>query len=105
MRDVTVDEPNSNLQRYANCMDSLWEPFGEPHSWVEKEACIFSWLDEPEDPTIGAYLWRKQNVFGVQVEIKICILLSAKAHIIEYIAMQSEAIDDERLQAALNSST
>ena len=44
-------------------------------------------------------------VHGVQVQWRIRILQSAKAHILEYIAMQSEAIDDERLQAALNSST
>ena len=41
-------------------------------------------------------------MFGVQVESKICILLLAKAHILEYVAMQSEAIDDARLQNALN---
>ena len=78
-------------------MASMWEPSKEPYSWVEKEACIFSWLDEPEDPTTGAYQWRKNNVFGVLVESTICILLWAKAHILEYIAMQTEAIDKARL--------
>ena len=38
----------------------------------------------------------------MQVESRIRILKSAKAHILEYIAMQSEAIDDERMQEALN---
>ena len=87
-----MDEPSSTVQRYANCMDSMWEPSGEPHSWVEKEACIFSWLNEPELSTTDTWRWRKQNVFGVQVESKVCIQLSAKAHILEYIAMQTEAI-------------
>ena len=41
-------------------------------------------------------------MFGVQIESKICILQSAKAHILEYIAMQTEAIDDDRLHVALN---
>ena len=50
----------------------------------------------------GAFQRRKRNVFGSQVESKIRILQSAKAHILEYIAMQTEAIDDDRLQAALN---
>ena len=50
MQGRAVDEPNSIIQHYANCMDSMWEPSGEPHRWVEKVACIFSWLDEPEDP-------------------------------------------------------
>ena len=36
------------------------------------------------------------------VSSKIRILQSAKAHILEYIAMQIEAIDDDQVQAALN---
>ena len=97
-----VDGPGSSAQRYANCMDSLREPSGESHSWVEKEACIFSWVDEPERTTSSACRLRKRNVFGVQVESSIRILQSAKVHILEYIAMQSKAIDDERMQEALN---
>lgn len=102
MRGGVIDGPGSTAQRYANCLDSLWEPSGESHSWVEKEACIFSWMDEPERTTTDIYRSRKRNVFGMQVEGKISILPSAKAHILEYIAMQTEAIDDDRLQAALN---
>ena len=66
----------SSTQRYANCLDSLWEPSGESHSWVEKEACIFSWMDELERTLTGACRWRKRNVFGIQVESKIRILQS-----------------------------
>ena len=83
-------------------MDSLWEPSGESHSWVEKEACIFSWVDEPKRTTSSDCLLRKRNVFGMQVESRIRLLESTKAHILEYIGMQSEAIDDERMQEALN---
>ena len=50
----------------------------------------------------SACRWRKRNVFGIQVESKIRILKSAKAHILEYIAMQIEAIDNNRVQAALD---
>jgi len=82
-------------------LDSLWEPSGESHSWVENRHA-FSWMDEPERTMAGACRWRKRNVFGMQVEGKIRILHSAKIHILEYIAMQTEAIDDDRLQAALN---
>ena len=102
IEEEVVDGPGSSAQRYANCMDSLWKPFGESHSWVEKETCIFSWVDKPERTTSSACRLRKRNVFGMQVESKIRILQSAKAHILEYIAMQSEAIDDERMQEALN---
>lgn len=38
----------------------------------------------------------------MQVESKIWILQSAKTDILEYIAMQTKAIDNDRLQAALN---
>ena len=48
---------------------------------------------------------KNRIVHGVQVQSRIRILQFAKAHILEYIAMQSEANDDERLQAALNIST
>jgi hypothetical protein len=102
VRGEVIDGLESNARRYTNCLDSLWEPSGESHSWIEKEACIFSWMDESERTMTGACRWRKRNVFGVQVESKIRILQSAKTHILEYIAMQTEAIDDDRLQAALN---
>ena len=102
MRGENVDRTGSTAQRYANCMEAFWEPSCETHSWIEKETCIFSWIDEPESTMAGAFRRRKQNVFGLQVESKIRILQSAKAHILQYIAMQTEAIDDDRLQAALN---
>ena len=54
IQEGVVDGPGSSAQRYANCMDSLWEPSGESHNWVEKEACIFSWVDEPERTTFSA---------------------------------------------------
>ena len=102
MRGGIIDDPGSTAQRYANCLDSLWEPSGESHSWVEKEACIFSWMDESERTMTGACRWRKRNVLGIQVESKIRILQSAKPHVLEYIAMQTEAIDDDRVQAELD---
>ena len=105
MREEVVEELGSTIHRYANCIESLWEPSGERHSWVAKEACIFSWLDAQPQPTNVVRPRENRIVHGVQVQSRIRILQSARAHILEYIAMQSEAIDDERLQAALNSST
>ena len=102
MRGENVDRTGSTAQQYANCMDAFWEPICENHSWMEKEACIFSWIDKPERTVAGAFWRRKRNIFGSQVESKIRIPQSAKAHILEYIAMQTEAIDDEQLQVALN---
>ena len=101
-RGEVINGPGSSAQWYANWMDSLWEPSSESHSWIEKEACIFSWADEPERTLTGVSRWRKRSVFGMMVESKIRILQSAKAHILEYIAMQTKAIDDDRLQANLN---
>lgn len=97
-----VDGPGLSAIRYGNCMDSQWEPSGESHSWVEKEACIFSWVNEPEETRSSACWLRKRNIFGMQVESSIRILQSAKVHILEYIARQTEAIDDEHMQEALN---
>ena len=57
MRGAVVDELGSIARRYANCIDPLWEPIEEHHSWVEKEACIFPWVDEPENRTNGAIRW------------------------------------------------
>ena len=70
---AVVDEPGSIAKGYANCIDLVWEPSEERHSWIEKEACIFSWVDKPENRTNGVSRWRKSNVFGVQVESKIRI--------------------------------
>jgi hypothetical protein len=55
-----------------------------------------------EKTLTGACRWRKRNVFRIQVESKIRILQSAMTHILEYIVMQTEAIDDNRVQAALD---
>lgn len=102
MREGVVEESGSTTQCYANCMESLWEPSGERHSWVPKEACIFSWFDQQPVSVNVVQVSEKRIVHGVQVEKRVRIPQSTKAHILEYIAMQTEAIDDERLQAALN---
>ena len=84
-------------------MESFWKPSGEKHSWVTKEACIFSWLDvQPQQSSVG---WAGENrmVQGVQVQWRICIFQFTKTYILEYIAKQSEAIDNERVHAALDS--
>ena len=59
-------------------------------------------MDKPETQTNGANCWRKRIVFGVQVESKIQILQLAKNYNLEYIAMQTKAIDDDCLHATLN---
>jgi hypothetical protein len=42
------------------------------------------------------------RVHGVVTEMKIKILAHAKPHLVEYIALQMEAMDDERLQNDLD---
>ena len=102
IREEIVEDLGFTAQRYANCIESMWEPAGERHSWVAKDTCIFSWFDQELVPVNATRLKEKRIVHRVQVEKRVRILQSAKSHILEYIAMQTEAIDDERLQVALH---
>ena len=66
-----VVKPRSSRERYANCIESSWEPSGESHSWEAKEADIFSWADEPTKVLASSSRGRKRNVSRVLVESKI----------------------------------
>ena len=79
-----VEDFGSTAQRYANYMESVWEPSGEGHSWVAKEACIFYWFDQELVLENAARSGEKCTVHGVQVEKRIHILQPAKLHILEY---------------------
>jgi hypothetical protein len=74
----------------------------ERHGWVVKEAAIFSWEDMPTRTRGGLVQEDNVQVCGVPTKKKIKIPTHAKPHLVEYIALQMEAMDDERLQNDLN---
>ena len=79
-------------------MESKWEPSGEKHGWVEKEASIYSWVDETQHARTKEPQQLCIPIHGVSTERNIKIPTFAKPHLLEYIAMQVEYIDNERLQ-------
>jgi hypothetical protein len=87
---------------YRNCMEASWEPSFERHGWVVKESAIFSWEDVPTRTRGGLIQEDNVRVRGVLTERKIKIPAYVKPHLVEYIALQMEAMDDERLQNDLN---
>lgn len=101
MRLDVHDEPGSEAQRYMNCIEATWEPSGERHGWVDKEAAIFSWRDVPAISRSGHFKSNSVSMHGVQTESLVKIPNEAKPHILEYIAMQMEGMDDERLESEL----
>jgi hypothetical protein len=83
-------------------MEASWEPSLEKHSWVYKKAAIFSWEDVLVRIRSGPIHENNVRVHGVVTKMKIRIPTYAKPHLVEYIVLQIEAMDDERLQNDLD---
>jgi hypothetical protein len=96
------DTSGSNIARYANCMEAQWEPSRERHGWVVKEATIFSWEDVPTRTKTGVVQGNDVRVYGVETETKVKIPAYAKPHLLEYIDLQMEAFDEDRLRSDLD---
>jgi hypothetical protein len=96
------DERESSRARYTNCMEAFWEPSGEGHGWVVKDAAIFSWENVPIRTRSGLVHENNVPVHGELTEAKIKIPTEAKPHLVEYIALQLEEMDNERLQNDLD---
>jgi hypothetical protein len=82
---------------YANYTEVSWEPSLKRHGWVVKEATIFFWEDVPARTKSGLIHENNIWVHGVVTETRIKILAHAKPHLVEYIELQMEAMDDEQL--------
>jgi hypothetical protein len=67
-----------------------------------KEATIFSWEDVPTRTRAGVVHGNKVQVCGVKTEAEIMIHVQAKPHLLEYMDLQMEALDEERLQNDLD---
>jgi hypothetical protein len=92
----------SNIARYGNCMEAQWEPSCERHGWVMKEATIFSWEDVPRRTRAGVVHGNEVLVYGVTTEAEVHISVAAKPHLLEYMDLQMEALDEERLRNDLD---
>jgi hypothetical protein len=67
-----------------------------------KEATIFSWEDVPTRTRAGVVYGNKVQVYSVPTEAEIMILVQAKPHLLEYMDLQMEALDEERLRNDLD---
>jgi hypothetical protein len=92
----------SNIVRYGNCMEGTWEPSRERHGWVMKEATIFSWEDVPRRTRAGVVHANEVRVFGLTTKSEVQIPVSTKPHLLEYMDLQMEALDEERLRNDLD---
>ena len=76
--------------------------FFERHGWVMKEATIFSWEDVPTRTRAGVVHGNKVRVYGVTTEAEIVIVVQTNPHLLEYVDLQMEALDEEHLQNDLD---
>ena len=63
-----------------------------------KEATIFSWEDVPRRNRAGVVHGNGVQVHGVTTEAEVQIPVAAKPHLLEYMDLQMEALDEERLR-------
>ena len=83
-------------------MEATWKTSGERFTWIDKEATIYSWSHVPRRGRSGHIVGSNVTVYGVQTKEKVIIPQEVKPHLLEYIAMQIENLDDERLQNDLH---
>jgi hypothetical protein len=76
--------------------------FFERHGWVMKEATIFSWEDVPTRTRVGVVHGNEVRGYGVTTEADIMIHVQAKPHLLEYMDLQMEALDEERFRNDLD---
>jgi hypothetical protein len=72
--------------------------FFERYGWVMKEATIFSWEDVPTRTRVEVVHGNEVWVYSITTEAEIMIHVQAKPHLLEYMDLQMEALDEERLQ-------
>jgi hypothetical protein len=56
----------------------------------------------PTRTTVGVVHGNEVRVYGVIIEAEIMIHVQAKPHLLEYMDLQMEALDEERLQNDLD---
>jgi hypothetical protein len=76
--------------------------FFERHSWIMKEATIFSRGDVPTRTRVGVVHGNEVWVYGVTTEAQIVIVVQTNPHLLEYVDLQMEALDEEHLRNDLD---
>jgi hypothetical protein len=76
--------------------------FFERHGWVMKEATIFSREDVPTRTRVGVVHGNEVWVYSVTTEAEIMSPVETKPHLLEYMDLQMEALDEERLRNDLD---
>ena len=89
---------SSNIAQYENCMEAQWESTRERHNWIMKEATIFLWEDVPRRSKAGVLYGNEVQMYGVTAEAEVQIPLAAKPHLLEYMDLQMETLDEEHLR-------
>ena len=85
------NDPSMWTSKCRNCMKQKWIPLNEPSNWVDLETAIISW-----SPLL------KTETFAVEktvVSKEISIPKAMTFHLLQHMANQSEAIDDEHLES------
>ncbi len=72
--------------------------FFERHSWIMKEAIIFSRGDVPIRTRAGVVHRNEVWVYSVTTEAEIVIVVQINRHLLEYMDLQMEALDEEHLR-------
>jgi hypothetical protein len=67
-----------------------------------KEATIFSWEDVPRRTRVGVVHGNEVQMYGVTTEAEVQIPVATKPHLLEYMDLQMEALDEERLRNDLD---
>ena len=85
------DEPSMWIQRYQNCMHRKWEPSYEPADWMDVDVAITSWENQSKKSETCI-------VDGIRTEREISIPKAQTYHLIQHMAQQMDAVDDEKLE-------
>jgi hypothetical protein len=67
-----------------------------------KEATIFLWEYVPRRTRAGVVYGNKVRVYGVTTEAEVQIPVTTKPHLLEYMDLQMEALDEEHLRNDLD---
>ena len=85
------DDPGMCTYRYRNCMKQKWIPSNKLSNWVDLEMAIISWNPSLKTET--------STVEKVVASKEISIPKAMTFHLLQHIANQSEAINDEHLES------
>jgi len=78
-------------------METTWNSSSERFVWIEKKSAIYLCVNVLLKETSGHIIGSNVTLYGVQTKGTTIILYETKLHLLEYMAMQMEDLDDECL--------